>query len=71
MSATPDTSTGSNARERSTLKASTLCEAFQVTAAENAGSIALRTPGGTIELTFAEVAERVKRIAAGLHELGV
>ena len=34
MSVTPDTSTGSNARERSTLKASTLCEAFQVTAAE-------------------------------------
>ncbi len=71
MSATPDTGTGSNARERSTLKASTLCEAFQVTAAENAGSIALRTPGGKIELTFAEMAERVKHIAAGLHELGV
>src|SRR3984957_6337056 len=71
MGATSDTSIRSSAPERSTLEASTLCEAFQATAAENAGSIALRTPGGTVELTFAEMAQRVRRIAAGLHELGV
>jgi long-chain acyl-CoA synthetase len=65
------TDRGSNAREPSTLEASTLCEAFQITAAANAERIALRTPGAKIELTFAEVAERVRNIAMGLHELGV
>src|SRR6202035_2449221 len=49
----------------------TLCEGFQITAAENAGRIALRTPGAGIELTFAEMAERVRRIATGLYEIGV
>jgi long-chain acyl-CoA synthetase len=72
MSATPDTvSSGSSAHAPSALEASTLCEAFQITAAENAQRVALRIPGGAVELTFAEVAERVRRIAAGLHELGV
>jgi long-subunit acyl-CoA synthetase (AMP-forming) len=49
----------------------TLCEAFQITAADNAGRVALRTPGAEIELTFAEVAARVRNIATGLHKLGV
>ena len=52
-------------------EAATLCEAFQVTAAENAERVALRTPGANVELTFADVAERVRKIATGLHELGV
>ena len=58
-------------RERSALQALTLCEAFQLTVAENAGRVALRTPGGKLELTFAQVAERVEKIATGLHRLGV
>jgi long-chain acyl-CoA synthetase len=58
-------------REGSALQALTLCEAFQLTAAENAGRVALRTPGGKVELTFAQVAARVKKIARGLHRLGV
>jgi long-chain acyl-CoA synthetase len=62
---------GSNANGASALEALTLCEAFQITAAENAERIALRTPGAKVELTFAEVAERVKNIASGLHGLGV
>jgi long-subunit acyl-CoA synthetase (AMP-forming) len=57
--------------ERAALTASTVCEAFQLTAGENSGRIALRTPGGEVELTFAEIAERVETIAAGLHALGV
>jgi long-subunit acyl-CoA synthetase (AMP-forming) len=48
-----------------------LCEAFQQTAATNAGAIALRTPGGVIEITWADYADRVRRIAAGLAALGV
>ena len=53
------------------LDAATAAEAFQMTAADNAGEVALRTPGGAVELTFSEYAERVRSIAAGLHALGV
>ncbi len=53
------------------LRASTVCEAFQITAAENAERVALRTPGGKIELTFAQMGRRVRQIATGLHALGV
>ncbi len=51
--------------------ATTLCEAFQATVALYADRIALRTPDGSMALTFAEYAERVRRIAAGLAALGV
>jgi len=51
--------------------ATTLCEAFQATAARHADQIALRTANGSVELTFAEYAARVRRIAAGLAALGV
>src|SRR5436309_3558210 len=53
------------------LRASTLCEAFQITAAERSDQVALRTVGGKTSITFGEYAERVKRLAAGLHALGV
>ncbi|HTA98140.1 MAG TPA: long-chain fatty acid--CoA ligase [Solirubrobacteraceae bacterium] len=72
MTVTPETAVGaSNARGSLALEALTLCEAFQITAAENAERVALRTPGAKIELMFAEVVERVRNIATGLHELGV
>ncbi len=58
-------------REESAPQALTLCEAFQLTAANKAGQVALRTPGGKVELTFAQVAARVEKIARGLHRLGV
>jgi long-chain acyl-CoA synthetase len=51
--------------------ASTVCEAFQITASEYAERVALRTPGGGIELTYADLAGRVRNVAAGLHSLGV
>jgi long-chain acyl-CoA synthetase len=51
--------------------ASTLCELFQATVAERAEEVALRTPGGTQQLTWREYATRVERIAAGLARLGV
>ncbi|MGH2831902.1 MAG: AMP-binding protein, partial [Solirubrobacteraceae bacterium] len=53
------------------LEALTVCEAFQNTVAEKADRVALRNLGGEIELTFAQVAERIQRIATGMHALGV
>jgi long-subunit acyl-CoA synthetase (AMP-forming) len=53
------------------LGASTLCEAFQITAAEHPDRVALRTLGDAMTLTFGEYAERVRAFAHGLHALGV
>jgi long-subunit acyl-CoA synthetase (AMP-forming) len=49
----------------------TLCEAFQQTVAADPDAIALRTLGGGVQITWAEYGQRVRRIAAGLHRLGV
>ena len=54
-----------------TLAASTLCEAFQRTAAARPDAVALRTPGGAVAITWREYADRVRRIAAGLASLSV
>jgi long-subunit acyl-CoA synthetase (AMP-forming) len=53
------------------LDASTMCEAFQITVAERPDQVALRTIQDGVSLTFAEYAASVRRIAAGLHALGV
>ncbi|UGY91949.1 AMP-dependent synthetase/ligase [Streptomyces gobiensis] len=50
--------------------AATLCEAFQRTAATRGRAPALRTVQGDV-LTWAQYAERVASVAAGLHGLGV
>jgi long-chain acyl-CoA synthetase len=63
--------TKSAAARPAALAATTLCEAFQTTASEQADSVALRTPGGGVEITFGEYAQRVRAIAAGLAGLGV
>jgi long-subunit acyl-CoA synthetase (AMP-forming) len=47
------------------------CAAFQATAATHGDAIALRTPGGVQELTWAEYAAQVQRLAGGLAALGV
>ncbi|MEV6217168.1 long-chain fatty acid--CoA ligase [Nocardia sp. NPDC051833] len=49
----------------------TLCEAFQRTAARMPDAVALRTPGDTTRITWGEYARRVEQIAAGLANLGV
>src|ERR1700760_454937 len=49
----------------------TLCEAFQRTSALDPDAIALRTPGGGQAMTWREYAADVRRVAAGLHGLGV
>jgi long-subunit acyl-CoA synthetase (AMP-forming) len=53
------------------LDAATMCEAFQITAAERPGQVALRTIADGVSITFAEYAERVRRLSVGLHALGV
>jgi long-subunit acyl-CoA synthetase (AMP-forming) len=53
------------------LSADTLCAAFQATVVERPGQVALRTPGGSVSITWEEYRNRVARIAAGLAALGV
>ncbi|MGV0732783.1 fatty acid--CoA ligase FadD11 [Mycolicibacter sinensis] len=51
--------------------ATTLCEAFQRTAATDPDGVALRTVGGGQTLTWREYAAQVRQVAAGLAGLGV
>ncbi|MFC7502209.1 AMP-dependent synthetase/ligase [Nocardioides sp. GCM10030258] len=60
----------SEAFERA-LRARTVCEAFQVTAAARAEQVAVRTADGSVSLTYGVLAERVRRVAAGLAALGL
>jgi long-subunit acyl-CoA synthetase (AMP-forming) len=53
------------------LEVKSLCEAFQKTAAARPRTVALRKPGGGSEVTWAEYAARVERLAAGLDAIGV
>jgi long-subunit acyl-CoA synthetase (AMP-forming) len=48
-----------------------LAEAFQATVAAHGDAVALRTPDDAVSLTYRQYAERVERIARGLHALGV
>lgn len=49
----------------------TLCAAFQHTAAVHPDKIALRTPDDATTVTWAEYADRVRKVAAGLATLGI
>jgi long-chain acyl-CoA synthetase len=53
------------------LSAATMCEAFQITAAERPDQVALRTIGGGTSITFAEYSTRVRRLAGALAALGI
>lgn len=53
------------------LEAATLCEAFQITAAERPSALALRAARGGNDITWAGYGERVRRIATALAGLGV
>jgi long-chain acyl-CoA synthetase len=55
----------------STLSEATLCGAFQHTVAACADQIALRTPGGAVEITWREYGERVRQIAGALAAGGL
>jgi long-chain acyl-CoA synthetase len=53
------------------LQQTSLCAAFQLTAAANADRVALRSPDGSVQITWEQYASRVRAIAAGLASLGV
>src|SRR5919201_537856 len=53
------------------LSASTLCEAFQLTAAEHPDRVALRLKDGEQEITWSDYARKVKKLAAGFAALGL
>ena len=57
--------------EIAALGSSTLCEAFQITAAQRPGQVALRTLGGTTEITYAGFLAQVRARALVLLVLGV
>jgi long-subunit acyl-CoA synthetase (AMP-forming) len=48
-----------------------MCAAFQVTAAERADKVAIRTKGDEFSITWGEYADKVKRLAAGLAAIGL
>jgi long-subunit acyl-CoA synthetase (AMP-forming) len=49
----------------------TLLDAFRATVARRPDAVALRTPGDEVRLTWAQCADRVRRLAEGLAGLGV
>src|SRR4051812_25806170 len=53
------------------LEENTMCAAFQVTAAERADKVAIRTKGDDVTITWAEYAAKVEKLAAGLAALGL
>ena len=53
------------------LDASTMCEAFQITAAARPDAVALRTIRDGISITWGQYAERVRRLAGAFAALGV
>src|SRR5436190_2521520 len=61
----------SRASRPAALDARSLCEAFQVTAAQRGDAVAVRTPDGSLELSYAQLRDEVERVARGLHRLGV
>ncbi|WP_410604301.1 AMP-dependent synthetase/ligase [Amycolatopsis sp. lyj-90] len=50
---------------------SSLCQVFQRTVAESGDVVALRTPDDAVSLTWRQYGARVRRLAEGLHALGV
>src|SRR6266576_2716636 len=58
-------------RERSAVNASTLAEAFRLTAAERAEDVAIRTKGDEFTITWGELRARVDKLAGGLAKLGL
>ncbi|HET6506338.1 MAG TPA: AMP-dependent synthetase/ligase [Baekduia sp.] len=51
--------------------AATIAQAFRITAAQRADEVAVRTKGDEVSWTWAQLRERVDRLAGGLHDLGL
>ncbi len=58
-------------RGRPASEATTIAEAFRITAAERAGDVAIRTKDDAFTITWGELRERVDDLAGGLAKLGV
>src|SRR6478672_8201477 len=58
-------------RGRSAVEASTVAEAFRITAAERADDVAIRTKDDAFTITWGELRQRVDALAGGLARLGV
>ncbi len=58
-------------KARATSEATTIAQAFRITAAERAGDLAVRTRSGDVRLTWGELQEQVDALAGGLRLLGV
>ncbi|HUB74411.1 MAG TPA: long-chain fatty acid--CoA ligase [Solirubrobacteraceae bacterium] len=57
--------------EPAALAASTIAQAFRLTANERADEVAIRTRGDELAITWGELRERVDALAGGLAKLGV
>ena len=57
--------------EPAAVRASTIAEAFRITAAERPDAVAIRTRGDELTITWGELRERVDALAGGLARLGV
>ncbi len=53
------------------LAAATMCEALMTTAAQRPDAVALRSPDGAVELTWAQLLRRLAATASLLHDLGL
>ncbi|HLB20919.1 MAG TPA: AMP-dependent synthetase/ligase [Solirubrobacteraceae bacterium] len=53
------------------VEATTVAEAFRITAAQRADQVAIRTKGDAFTITWGELRERVDALAGGLAKLGV
>ena len=56
---------------RSAVEATTVAEAFRITAAERSDDVAIRTKDDAFTITWGELRERVDALAGGLAKLGV
>src|SRR5580693_9613871 len=61
----------SRAHKPAGLGATTIAEAFRITAAERADEVAIRTRQDAFTITWGELRERVDALAGGLAKLGV
>jgi long-subunit acyl-CoA synthetase (AMP-forming) len=59
------------AAARAALNASTVAEAFRITAGERENDVAIRTKGDAFTITWGELRDRADAIAGGLAKLGV
>src|SRR5271166_3195494 len=58
-------------RSGAAAEATTIAEAFRITAAERANEVAIRTRGDEFTITWGELRERVDELAGGLAALGL